>query len=219
MSKPSLYSDIETKFEAMSRREQTLIFYAVPLLIIVVIFLLMIEPTFVGRDALAKRINNAQLEIDMAEQSLNVLRDEVSKDPDEVLKQEIRVAEKKVSILNDIFNNQLDELVPASVMPILLEQLLAQTGAVELLEMTSIPPVNVFADQQDKADLELYPHGLELVLKGDYFAIRQFLIDAENLGWQLYWRDLNYQVADYPMADISLTIFTLSTNKEFIRVD
>ena len=55
--------------------------------------------------------------------------------------------------------------------------------------------------------------------EGRYFAVRDFLARLEQLSDKLYWRSMAYHVKDYPTAEVTLEVYTLSTEKAFIGVE
>lgn len=219
MSKPNLFQELDAKFDAMSLRERSLVFYALPLTIIVMFFFLLIEPSVKESWALDDKIERAQSQLDSVSASLNEVIAELKVDPNLPIKEQIAQTEKSIEEVTALFAAELDELVPPQAMPILLEQLLAQTGSLSLQSMTSVPPVNVFEGQEDKADIELFKHGIKLSFVGNYFDTQAFLSAAENLGWKLYWQEISYSVEDYPLALVELELFTLSTSEVFISVN
>ena len=66
--------------------------------------------------------------------------------------------------------------------------------------------------------LLLYKHGIKLVLKGEYFQLRDYLQQLEQLQWQFFWQEFNYQLLEYPNGELHIEMYSLSTKKEFIGV-
>ncbi|HBY38437.1 MAG TPA: MSHA biogenesis protein MshJ, partial [Alteromonas sp.] len=55
--------------------------------------------------------------------------------------------------------------------------------------------------------------------EGRFFAVRDFLANLERLTNQIYWRSMAYEVSEYPNAQVTLEVYTLSTEKAFIGVE
>ena len=51
----------------------------------------------------------------------------------------------------------------------------------------------------------------------EYFTIRNYLKSLENLSVHYYWHRLSYKVTQYPKARVSVEVYTIGTQKEFIR--
>ena len=67
-------------------------------------------------------------------------------------------------------------------------------------------------------ELNVYRHGLRMVFEGDYLETIRYLRSLENLESSFFWQSLNYEVSQWPVSRITLDIFTLSTQQEWIGV-
>jgi len=64
----------------------------------------------------------------------------------------------------------------------------------------------------------VYKHGVELVVKGNYTDLTQYLTRLEGLPWQMFWGKAELKVEEYPKAALTLTLFTLSLDKTWLRI-
>lgn len=79
--------------------------------------------------------------------------------------------------------------------------------------------VKVLANgDESKPALGLYRHGIKLKLKGNYFALRDYLQQLEGLSWQFFWKDFHYKLMEYPNSELEIEIYSLSTKRVFIGV-
>lgn len=67
------------------------------------------------------------------------------------------------------------------------------------------------------AEVLLYRHGLRITMAGAFFDIQAYLDSIEQLPKKFYWEVFDYQMQEYPTAEVVMEIYTLSINKEFIR--
>lgn len=67
------------------------------------------------------------------------------------------------------------------------------------------------------AEVLLYRHGLRITMTGAFFDIQAYLDSIEQLPKKFYWELFDYQLQEYPTAEVVMEIYTLSINKEFIR--
>ncbi|MFT5808792.1 MAG: MSHA biogenesis protein MshJ, partial [Moritella dasanensis] len=67
------------------------------------------------------------------------------------------------------------------------------------------------------AEVLLYRHGLRITMTGAFFDIQAYLDSIEQLPKKFYWEVFDYQMQEYPTAEVVMEIYTLSINKEFIR--
>ncbi len=66
--------------------------------------------------------------------------------------------------------------------------------------------------------INVFRHGLRMVFEGDYLETIRYLRSLENLESSFFWQSLNYEVTQWPVSRITLDIFTLSTQQEWIGV-
>ncbi|MCP5077110.1 MAG: MSHA biogenesis protein MshJ, partial [Psychromonas sp.] len=50
----------------------------------------------------------------------------------------------------------------------------------------------------------------------DYNAIYQYLLNVESLQEKFYWYSLDYQVSNYPLAEVTIQIYTLSDQRDLV---
>jgi MSHA biogenesis protein MshJ len=77
--------------------------------------------------------------------------------------------------------------------------------------------VMVSSDDNQQA-LGLYRHGIKIKLKGNYFALRDYLVQLEGLSWQFFWQSFQYKLLEHPNSELEIEIYSLSTKRVFIGV-
>lgn len=107
-------------------------------------------------------------------------------------------------------------LISAKQMTSVLQALMAKSDDVALVGLSSLPPEVVIEGPNNSNEGKLYRHGIEMTLKGDFFAIQNYLEKAQRLQWQLYWQTLDFQVTAYPEATVNVTVYTLSAEDAFM---
>jgi MSHA biogenesis protein MshJ len=203
-----------TNVAARNRRERMLI-------TLVGVFLIgMAFYSYVWSPLLAQWSLGQQQERLLAQQSqelsaaITSLTQASQQDPNLPLREKLQVVNKRLAQLNSSLSDQMATLIPAGEMAATLQQILAQSGRLQLESLTSLKPEPILAEQ---SDFNFYRHGVRLVLRGQFADIYAYLVQLESLPQHFYWQTLNYKVAKYPDAVVEVTIFTLSNNKEFIR--
>ena len=206
------------QFIALTTREKTLVMISGVVLILFAGFTFVIEPRYLQNQSTQLTIANKQIELQGIDQQISLLKAALADDPNVALQRRIDNLAQRVEALDQEFANQIKELVPAHQMPLVIEQMLTESSRLKLLELSSIEPVSVFADDSENADLPLYQHGVRFEFEGGYVDILEYLEKVEGLPWQLYWHSFDYQVNEYPTALITIELFTLSTNLAFMGV-
>ncbi|MGB3725786.1 MAG: hypothetical protein WA981_08475 [Glaciecola sp.] len=215
-NKANVFSVYEKKFEQLAPREQKLLFYGIPITILILGILLFIEPTFIAAQKVDRKMASVQTQLQSANAVINELNAQAELDPNLQVKQKINTFDKRVQTLQKRVDGELNQLVGPQLMPYLLEQLFAEAKGLQLTSMRTSEPTNVFANQKDVSPI--YKHKIDIEFEGGFFATRDFLATAENMDYKLYWDEIQYEVSEYPNATTKLSIFTLSTSEVFISV-
>lgn len=227
--------DLEKKFSSISEREQKLIFYTVPVVIVLVFVLGFIEPAISQDIKIRSDISNAKLRLATASNSFELLKIDLDRDPNSDTKAQIAGLEQEISKLEMQFTDELKQLVPPGAMPFVLEELFAKSEKLKLVRMTSIAPRNLFDKAADadaaKGNAEakdnqqqtpvpaLYRHGLQITFEGSFFDTRDFLVSIEQSGWKLHWQEVLFKAKEYPIAQVDIELFTLSMSEVYINVN
>ena len=72
------------------------------------------------------------------------------------------------------------------------------------------------SDTTGSQKISFYRHDFTVTLRGKYFELLKSLQTLESMNIKIYWDSLDYQVENYPNADIKLTLYTYSYDKNWI---
>lgn len=212
------YAQWFQKYLAMTQREQLLILFSGVTLIVVVGYLLLIEPISLKTNKIEQNLLAQGSQFSSMQLQIEMLNEELANDPNLQLANTLLALEQKNRGLELSLQQSTLNLVPANKMPAVLEELLSQSKNVKLVGLQSIAPVPVLKPVKDLPEVNLYRHGVMLTLEGNYFDIQRYLQKIEALSWQFYWKKFDYKVSTYPMAVVEIQLYTLSTNQAFIGV-
>ncbi len=218
MSQVSSIEQLNQKYQQLSQREKILAMIVASLLAGFVAYELLVAPVAKEIDVLNTSITSSYERLNQLETDLEQVNIRIATDPDEPLQARIARLTARIAQLDDNFQDQINELISAEQMPKVLETLFNKSFKLALVEMRSMQPVDLFANDAEKRDISLYQHGVRLVFKGEFFDVQQFLQDIEKMPYQLYWHSLDYRVEMYPQAHVEIELFTLSANEAFIGV-
>lgn len=140
--------------------------------------------------------------------------------------EQLRVQEKNL----DQQLSQYAQLVSPRQMPGLLKDIFEKSKTLELLalEKHKVKPafetVNAEGAAANSTDnsgannrsINFYRHDFTVTLEGRYFELLESLKTLEQMKLKIYWESLDYQVTNYPNAEIKLTIYTFSYDKDWI---
>ncbi|PIW59991.1 MSHA biogenesis protein MshJ [Shewanella sp. CG12_big_fil_rev_8_21_14_0_65_47_15] len=212
----AIFKSLGQKFDVLSRRERVLI--AVALLVLLgMLGFMPLESLWKNHSSIAQQLKTLEQENSISVQQLELYQQRLAMDPNQDYQQRLNLLLQQNQDIDAQLNEQMVDMVPADYMPELLSQLLGQVQGVKLLKFTSIAPVPLLAVGEEKK-LNLYSHGIRMSLEGDYFSVLRFVEAVEAMPDKLYWKRLDYKVADYPKGSIDIELYTLSINKDFISV-
>ena len=97
-------------------------------------------------------------------------------------------------------------------MPDILKKMLS-TSDIELLSLENLPPKTLM----NSGDSTLYQHTVRITFKGRYLDIMKHLEKMEKSEYNFYWYMINYHVVQYPVSEVTVEVYTLSINKDFLH--
>ena len=74
------------------------------------------------------------------------------------------------------------------------------------------------AEDQAQGVPRVFRHRIELVVRGDYFTLLEYLERLEALDWQFQWDALALETVEYPQAEARLELSTLSLAEDWVGV-
>lgn len=211
------------RFDALSQRERVLIALTVLVFVVVLLFLLLIEPWQKQQQRLSSQVLQTQQLINARQTELSALTAAVSKDPSAAVKTEVAQLTQQDQQLNDELRERSSRLVAPQQMSQMLAAVLQKQEGVALQKLTSLPvePLalgqsEVTEDAPQESTIHLYKHAFELQVQGSYAAIYAYLQQLEQLSGAFFWEGLEYQVTDHPTAEVKLRVYTLSAEEGWL---
>ncbi|MEC4725438.1 MSHA biogenesis protein MshJ [Shewanella sp. D64] len=208
--------ELGAHFDLLSQRERVMVAVAA-FVVIGMLCYLPVESLLLKHNKLSR--NNLALvaENKVSLQQIELYKQRLEQDPNDEYHARFTVLEQQSKELDKQLSFQMVDMVPADHMATLLSQLLETVKGIELQDFQSIAPIPLLAIGEEKK-MNLYSHGIRLTFQGDYFAVLKFIQAIEAMPNKLYWKRMEYQVEEYPVANIILELYTLSINKDFISV-
>ena len=223
------------KIDDLSLRERGAVFFCTLVVIYFLWDLFLMQPL-----QIAEKRTNSQLQQKQAEQfALNaeLLQLNVNKqsDPNKADKEKLQVLKRQLAETEVEVEESTQHLISPKQMAVMLEAVLLKVKGLELLEIKglgSTPIVEVKAPVEGQKNTEevkteigpasvvknAYKHGLRIVFQGDYMSTLEYIQELEGLGWGFFWESLDLEVKEYPDSIVSITVYTLSLNKNWIGV-
>ncbi|MFW5442925.1 MAG: hypothetical protein ACKE51_01285 [Methylococcaceae bacterium] len=106
------------------------------------------------------------------------------------------------------------QFVPAHLMTQVLQDMLKKNNRLQLVKLETLPVTPFLGSEQDKS--WVFQHGLSVTLSGNYFDTLNYLKSLESLPWRFNWDAIDYQVKQYPIAETTFLIYTLSFEENWL---
>lgn len=226
-----LWFDYNQKFLQLSSREQVLLLLSGLAIIFFFVSFVFIDQQQANMIKFDKQIqtmhsDNSNLDIIINDYKLALARDTDLETQQNIEQLNVHLTEidNKLSLLNS-------NLISPNQMRTALIKLLALEPGVSLLsfELMEAEPLiksepklipNIVVNQADTkaSGLNFYKHIMKIKLSGQYFQLRNYLAQLEQLNWTFFWQDFHLQVKDYPLNEVDITIYSLGAEKEFVGV-
>jgi MSHA biogenesis protein MshJ len=170
------------------------------------------------------KIDDVENELLNVDKQLNELTSQfiATGNPNQQLKLAINESSQHLQELEQSLSATFESLVPPKEVTNFIRSLLLENSGLKLIALNNEPVevINLNLQPADKSQqndsARLYQHATNIKLSGDYVALYNYLIKLEQSEWTLYWDQLQYQVTTYPNAEITLRIYTLSTDEHWL---
>lgn len=237
MAQWQVYSE---KFSNTSNREKYLIIATGLVGIIFVLYSLFIDVPMQRISQLNKQIVQTEQSNQNNIDSIAMFEQALSEDPNLALKRELVQYQTKLGEIDEKLLRLTSDLIDPIQMRHALIKLLKLQKGVKMLSFEVLPAVpvtkpkatadveqvstslddnaDISKNDEDAGQLRLYRHGIKIKLQGQYFQLREYLQQLEGLSWKFFWQEFDYQLKEYPVSELEVEIYSLSTAQEFIGV-
>ncbi|MDI9246667.1 type II secretion system protein GspM [Marinobacter sp. CHS3-4] len=211
-------------------RERALITITVLVLFLVVIWELAVTPVVSRNESLNAQIASlAQQEQALLEQQRS-LTQRLASDPSQELKERLASRQARLDRLDAQLAETTGKLIAPRAMVKLLQDILAAQEKLELVRVELLAPTPIFdqrgqssaGDGEPESDNRsgplLYAHDVELVIRGGYLNVLEYVQTLEAMDSRLGWVSLDYEMQEYPDNEVRLRVRTLSLDRAWLGV-
>lgn len=233
------YSD---KFSLITPREKMLIALSGLVIIVMLLFSFWIDDNVVANKVFEKKIKQLSGSNRSLQNSVAMLQVALKEDPNKPVQQQIAQYNKQLTKVDADLLALTSALIDPLQMRFALIDLLKTTKGISLVSFqlvgakpllmdplvldeteqlknkVSVTKERVTTLNEDDQLLGLYRHGIKIKIKGRYFQLRDYLQQLEGMSWQFFWQKFDYKLIEYPVSELEIEIYSLSTKPEFIGV-
>ena len=204
-----MLNNLLQKISALTSREQWLIVATVLIILISCWYAFLYIPLTEEQTELQKQLIDTETQLAVQQQTANQLASRSVNDPNSSKKNQLLTLKAQYSDLQQDIQMLNKKLVPPALMANALSDLLKKNNQLTLIKLETLPV---------KQQQLLYQHDLVLRFSGNYLATLNYLTTLEAMPWNFIWDGIDYQVKDYPIAEITLRVHTLSLEKGWLDV-
>ncbi|OIR19397.1 general secretion pathway, M protein [mine drainage metagenome] len=225
MKLPAQIGKLVVRVDGMSLRERALIFVAIAFLLVSLIDSLFLEPLLIRQKNLSAQVIQQQEKMKEIQAQIAALLQAKQADANSPQRERIRTLRQQLAEGDAYLQDRRDKLVPPERMAGLLEQVLNRNDRLKLVALNTLPVSLLIEPSGETAPVratgpekQIYKHGVTITVRGSYADLLQYLTALEKLPTQMYWGVAKMGVVEYPTAELSLTLYTLSLDKTWLQI-
>ena len=234
---------LAARVDALSLRERALVFAAALAVLAFGGYQLVLAPIYADQEALAAQIAQQRDTMQGIDAEIAAKLEAYGVDPDAASRARLVAVKQESAQLSDSLLAMQHGLVPPERMAPLVDAILRANGRLQLVSMRTLPvetisgrtgtagaaasapapapspstPAPAAAEAGKPADL-LYRHGVEVTVRGNYLDMVDYMIALEAMPTRLFWGKAQLDVEEYPASRLTLTLYTLSLDRNWMKL-
>lgn len=225
----------QERYEAFSLRERGLIFIALVVVMFMAWDAMVLSPQEVKQKKILGEMSALNQKMDAISARVTSMTDKLR--GGETQHMQARTSELR-KLLSGLERKQKDltvEFIRPAQMAGVLRDMLGNENTLKLTQLTSLGVEPLFPPPEPAAETQagvagtpvennkqerprIYKHGMRVTFEGDFNSTLNYLQALESMPWRFYWDNVEYQVLDFPVARVVITVHTLSLDEGWIGV-
>lgn len=226
MSVRQSWNRLNERYVKLSQRERVLVALAVVFGPLLIGYMLFVDPQSARARGVENTLASDGASAARLQAEVTNLQQQLAIDPDAGRKADLAALINERDKLDEQLRQFSSVLVRPEEVNGLLENLLVRQSGLRLLSLKTLAPQSVLPVETPKEgeakpaarSFDLYRHGVEIRLEGSYTQLQAYLAQLEKLQQKLLWGPLDYRVVDYPRAEMTLTVYTLSPDRAWLAL-
>lgn len=224
------WRQLAARFDALGRRERGMVALAVLAGGSLLGYSLLVDPQLMRAASMSKRINQANNDMAGIEAQLAAMQSQLT-DPDAGNRAALQQVRTSMAALDTRLRSLEGSMVSPEKMQAFLESLLSKNRNLELLALRTLPLAPLIARTEKAEDKKpeekstaaasapnIYKHGVEIRIAGSYNDLLTYLTELESMPQRIIWNHVVLSVEQYPRCVLTLTLYTLSLDKQWLVV-
>jgi len=202
------------RFNGLSDREKIIVICTLLIAIWGAWDKLVYLPFSTEQKKLATELSNIEMQLSAQQQAAQQIEALGKIDPNQAKKNTLSNIKIELTKLRKQLDIGEKRFVPANLMAQVLHDLLKKNHGLQLINLETLP-VSPFTESSSQKSW-VYRHGLSITLSGNYFNTLNYLKSLESLPWRFNWDSIDYKVKEYPVAETTLKVYTLSFEENWL---
>lgn len=211
-----MLNKLQERFESLTSREKIIVFVALLAALWSSWDNLFYQPISLKQNTLTQQLSNINSQLASQQQVEAQLENNNKTDPNAVNQAKLLELKTQYSGLQEQIMFGDKKFVPASLMAKALSDMLKQNQQLTLVKLDTLPTSTLLDAKQQHHPI--YKHGLAITFTGNYTDTVNYLKALEALPWAIVWDSIDYQVKEYPVAEITIHVVTLSFEEGWLGV-
>ncbi|WP_127025991.1 hypothetical protein [Rheinheimera mangrovi] len=215
----SAWQQMSDRFSALQEREKYTALAGALLLSLWLFMLQLLVPAFEELKKADQQIASATAMLQQQNTTLTTLQQQAGIDIDANYKLELQSLRHQEQDLQQQISKLTSYFIGSERMASVLQDVLKSSNNVKMKSVIANPPVPLtFSEQGTDNKAVIYQHSTVVILTGNYFALTAVLERLDTLPWSLGWQSVDYKVTEYPDAELTLHLLTVSDNESYIKL-
>ncbi len=222
---PAFLQPLARRYAALQARERVLVAALIVFGPLFLGYTLLVEPQFTRAKTLRQTLAQQRATLSEVGAQVISLETQVAADPDAPRKAELAGLQRQLAESDARLQALRDTLVRPEDMNRLLEHLLARHGGLRLVSLKTLAPESILAapakeegKPAKERQFDVCRHGVEMRLEGGYLELLAYLEQLEKAEQKLLWGPVRLTVIDHPRARLTLTVYTLGSDKAWLAI-
>ena len=222
---------LQARLDDLTLRERGILMFGVIAVTFFVWDFLLMQPLTFRQQSIVAQTQVSHAELNALFTQTEQIARAGTQNPDIAKKARLQQLQVKLKKLEAELGQTMHRLVPPRDMSKLLEMVLRRTPRLELRKVQSLGSHPLDSGSKDSNDpgtddtvamenapvlSNVFRHGLRIEFDGDFAGTLDYLKTLEGLKWKFFWDKIDYQVGEYPISSVAITVFTISTNEHWI---
>jgi len=214
-------------------RERLLILVAGLSVVVFLLYIFVVAPQQMEQQRLRDQAAAVKAQTESVRKQLREIEQTYGRAIDETGHAQVEALRAQLKAVDPALAEVARSLVSPKEMADLVEQVLRQNRALELVSIENLPvsplgdtppadPAAQVPVTDEPATIDagtgFYKHGLVIEVRGRYTEIVGYLRTLENLPWKVFWGQVTLVAEDYPISRVRLVVYTLSLNPKWIGI-